>query len=301
VVRGSSFDDPAVQAGFAAAYDGDPWSESTGPLGLPGFASQPPAEPVSQAPPSPVQGELDVDRQPARDPLTSALPADPTTGTGSPDDPVAPVLPRPPRPTPRRRAAPPGTISPGRALAGAAVSVGGVALGILSLLWVTGDAATPADVAARTAVPTAQSAPTVQSAPVEDEQPPVDPPPAPEPPDAPPVAGAAPPVPEQAPPAPPPAAAPAAPPLAPITVLNNSRTTGLADRAAASFRDGGWPVAETGNFTGRIQATTVYFAPGQEESARAFADRFPGVERVLPRFDGLPGTGLTVVLTRDFA
>ena len=87
-------------------------------------------------------------------------------------------------------------------------------------------------------------------------------------------------------------------PTLPVTVLNNSQLTGLARRAAARYREGGWLVAVTGNFTGRLRATTVYFAAGQQGSAARFAKQF-GVARVLPRFPGLPGHGLTVVLTRD--
>ena len=85
-----------------------------------------------------------------------------------------------------------------------------------------------------------------------------------------------------------------------VTVLNNSRFTGLAWRAAARYRAAGWPVAATGNFRGRLRATTVYFEAGQQPSAVRFAQQF-GVARVLPRFAGLPGYGLTVVLTRDAA
>jgi ABC-type sulfate transport system substrate-binding protein len=88
--------------------------------------------------------------------------------------------------------------------------------------------------------------------------------------------------------------------MPPVTVLNNSRRTGLAAQAAARFEAGGWPVRETGNFTGRIRETTLYYAPGQESAARSFARTFRGIGRVLPRFDRLPGRGLTVVLTRDF-
>ena len=66
------------------------------------------------------------------------------------------------------------------------------------------------------------------------------------------------------------------------------------------FEDGGWPVRETGNYTGRLAMTTLYFAPGQQAAAQSFARTFRGIERVLPRFDRLPGEGLTVVLTRDF-
>lgn len=85
-----------------------------------------------------------------------------------------------------------------------------------------------------------------------------------------------------------------------MTVLNNSRRSGLAADAAARFAAGGWPVRETGSVGGRIRATTVYYDPGQEASARAFAATFRGIERVLPRLEGLPGQGLTVVVTRDF-
>ncbi len=83
-------------------------------------------------------------------------------------------------------------------------------------------------------------------------------------------------------------------------MLNNSRVAGLAERTAAGITRQGWPVRDTGNFTGRIRATTVYYAPGQQDDARALAERFSGIERVLPRFAGLPGEGLTLVLTRDF-
>jgi hypothetical protein len=83
-------------------------------------------------------------------------------------------------------------------------------------------------------------------------------------------------------------------------VLNNSRIDGLAARAAARFSAAGWPVAATGNYRGRLTATTLFYGPGQEPAARAFAARFPGVARVQPRTAGLPGSGLTVVLTRDF-
>lgn len=93
----------------------------------------------------------------------------------------------------------------------------------------------------------------------------------------------------------------AAPALPVLTVLNNSRIAGLAHRAAAQFAAAGWPVGTIGNFTGRIAATTVYYPPGLRAAAAELAARFPAVTRVLPRFAGLPGSGLTVVLTRYYA
>ena len=90
-------------------------------------------------------------------------------------------------------------------------------------------------------------------------------------------------------------------PVVPVTVLNNSRRTGFASQAASYFERHGWPVRTTGNYRGRIEQTTVYYAPGQEGSARRFAAQFH-IPRVLPRsaLPGLPSTGMTVVLTRDY-
>lgn len=96
-----------------------------------------------------------------------------------------------------------------------------------------------------------------------------------------------------------PAASPPAT-LLPVLVLNNSRIKGLAARAADIFRSGGWPVLGTGNLRGRVPVTTVYYPGGEEAAARLFAARFPAVRRVLPRPAGLPGSGLTVVVTREF-
>lgn len=88
-------------------------------------------------------------------------------------------------------------------------------------------------------------------------------------------------------------------PVVPLTVLNNSKVSHLALQAAARFRAGGWPVPATGNYRGKLETTTIYYPAGQRASAERFAKQF-GV-RVLPRFAGLPGTGMTVVVTRDFA
>jgi hypothetical protein len=264
VTRGASpWSDPAVETGFAAAYAPVPPAQERRHVDVAAAPGHP--EDVDDAAEPPVPTVQD-DQDEAAD-----LAARPLTRSGR-----------------RARAPQPARLSPARAVAGAAVSVSGVLLGIATLLWVSDD-------------PSQRAGPVVQEppAPVEQElatQPeaetaPVDP----VEPVTPPVQSAAPPVAAPAPPA------PAGPPRLPLTVLNNSRTTGLADRAAATFRAGGWPVQVTGNFRGRIRATTVYYEPGQEASARAFARRFAGIERVLPRFDGLPGSGLTVVLTRDFA
>jgi len=103
-----------------------------------------------------------------------------------------------------------------------------------------------------------------------------------------------------APAAEPSATATAVVPKLPVTVLNNSRRTGLAHRAAAQVAGGGWPIRQVGNFRGRIPVSTVYYSAGQQAVASRLAHQFPAVQRVLPRFDGLPGSGLTLVVTREW-
>jgi hypothetical protein len=86
----------------------------------------------------------------------------------------------------------------------------------------------------------------------------------------------------------------------PVTVLNNSRRQGLAHSVASQLQGAGWLIRQTGNFRGRIRTTTVYYLPGQSAAAAALARQFPQIHRILPRFAGLPGSGLTVVVTRDW-
>jgi hypothetical protein len=87
---------------------------------------------------------------------------------------------------------------------------------------------------------------------------------------------------------------------APVTVLNNSTRTGLAARAADQLASGGWPIDLVGNYRGRLPVSTLYYVDGQSRVAHLLAAQFPAVARVLPRFDGLPGEGLTLVVTREW-
>jgi hypothetical protein len=108
-------------------------------------------------------------------------------------------------------------------------------------------------------------------------------------------------VPVSEPPATQPPATQPTPGHSPVTVLNNSRRSGLAAHVAAEVRAKGWSVAKTGNFRGRIVETTLYYAPGQSAAAAELAHRMPQVRRIAPRFAGLPGRGLTLVVTRDWS
>jgi hypothetical protein len=92
---------------------------------------------------------------------------------------------------------------------------------------------------------------------------------------------------------------------APLTVLNNSTISGLADRAAGEVQNRGWQVAQVGNFAGRLPTTTVYYTPGDaagQAAANELAREFPQVDQVLPRYAGLPPTpaGIVLVVTKDW-
>jgi hypothetical protein len=175
----------------------------------------------------------------------------------------------------------PPAVSRRRAFFGALLAVAGVALGIAALLlWRDQPSGTPT-VALPTGRPSAVGSPSAQ--------------PTAAPTSAPTTAPTAAPT-----AAPSPSAAPLASPIVPVTVLNNSKIKGMADRSSRRFAAGGWPIAATGNYRGgTVAQTTVYYAPGQLGSARRFAKQFD-IGRVLPRFSGLPGKGMTVVLTRDY-
>lgn len=221
-----------------------------------------------------------------------SVPARPRPGVGS---------------TPRRPPPAEPPLAVVRALAGAAFSVCAVALGLAVLMWLdpapegVSAVTSPAAVTAPSALPSAAPsvAPSAAPSPAPSAAPSAAPSPATsaEPTPAP----SAPPAPAAAPASPVPSVAPPSPLVVPVTVLNNSRRSKLAARSAARFAAAGWPVAATGNFRGRIPVTTVYYDPGLEASARAFAARFEGVVRVRPRFATLPARGVVVVLTREFA
>lgn len=88
---------------------------------------------------------------------------------------------------------------------------------------------------------------------------------------------------------------------APVTVLNNSRRTGLAAAVAAELRGRKWHVASVGNQTHVIPVTTVYYAPGEHGAAMHLAHDFSSVSRVEPnRSAGLRGRGLTLVVTESW-
>lgn len=88
---------------------------------------------------------------------------------------------------------------------------------------------------------------------------------------------------------------------APVTVLNNSRRTGLAAAVAAELRGRKWQVAGVGNQTQVIPVTTVYYPPGQHAAAVHLAHDFASVQRIEPATGaGRHGAGLTLVVTQSW-
>jgi hypothetical protein len=234
-----------------------------------------PADAMPGAPPDPVRPPLVSRASSNAEPLTAVVPP-PSARVPQSDAEEPPsegVL-----PVPRRFPVTRPPISPLRAVAGAAVAVAGVLLGIGALLWAT-DAPKGSPALQQTQ---AQSSPAATSTSAAAS------------PSADTVLATAAPLQTQ------PTAAPTGVPKLPLTVLNNSNVNQLAKRAAARFHAAGWPITLTGGFRGRISVTTVYYAPGQQASAFLLQKAFPAIQRVHPRFAGLPGSGLTVVLTRDY-
>jgi hypothetical protein len=239
-------------------------------------------EPLPQAEPSEpvfvqnVASEAVADDAPRVAAIPVAAPVRVTRPT--PPQPTPPAAPEHSANRPPHEGAP---VGPGRALAGAAIALIGVLLGVgaLYLFNRSDDKGSPVVASPPRATAPASLSPTAA-------------------PTATPTTAAS-----ARPTAIPPVVQPTASPAAgivPVSVLNNSKISGLADRGAARFRAGGWPVKLTGNYRGgNIARTTVYYAPGGLASAQRFAKQF-GIPRVAPRFPGLPTTGMTVLLTRDY-
>ena len=90
----------------------------------------------------------------------------------------------------------------------------------------------------------------------------------------------------------------------PLIVLDNTGRPALARGATALFQRAGWTVTDTSTFDGDILSTAVYYDPatqGARAAAEALQLQFPAIQRVRPKFDGLPRGPLVVVLTYDYS
>ena len=86
-----------------------------------------------------------------------------------------------------------------------------------------------------------------------------------------------------------------------VGILNATDVPGLAAQAQETLEDGGWPVPATDTYSGEVAVTTVYYPPGEQESARALAAQFPEITAVEPTIEGLTSIRLVLVLADDYA
>ncbi len=83
-----------------------------------------------------------------------------------------------------------------------------------------------------------------------------------------------------------------------MSVLNSTKRSGLARRAASALRADGWSVT-TGNERGQAPPTTVFYADSEQQAtAQAVADDLGGSPAVEQSSDY---SGITVVLGDDYA
>lgn len=84
---------------------------------------------------------------------------------------------------------------------------------------------------------------------------------------------------------------------APVSVLNNSRRTGLAATVAAQLEAKHWTVSSVGNQQTVIPETTLYYPPGDHAAAVHLSHDFPSIQRIASRAGG---RGMTLVLTASW-
>lgn len=93
----------------------------------------------------------------------------------------------------------------------------------------------------------------------------------------------------------------------PLIVLNDTTTSGLANKAAKRFENGGWTVNSHGNLPSNITniiSTCAYYDPnvtGTKNAAKALQQQYPTIKRVQPKFAELPSGPLVVVLAQDYS
>jgi LytR cell envelope-related transcriptional attenuator len=93
-------------------------------------------------------------------------------------------------------------------------------------------------------------------------------------------------------------------PATSVIVLDNTGRPAVARGATERFEQAGWTVTDTSTFDGDILSTAAYYDPatnGAQAAAEALQVQFPVIQRVRPRFAGLPRGPIVVVLTYDYS
>jgi hypothetical protein len=89
-------------------------------------------------------------------------------------------------------------------------------------------------------------------------------------------------------------------PTQPVTVLNATKTPGLAAGAASRLRSAGWTIDSTGNYRSTLAATTVFYGKASlAATAAAVAGDLGGKAAVQESAD-FGATKVTVVLAADY-
>jgi hypothetical protein len=85
-------------------------------------------------------------------------------------------------------------------------------------------------------------------------------------------------------------------PKIPVTVFNQTTVPGAAAALAATLRADGWPIAGVDNWRGFVPATTVYYWPGDADSALRLARESDVINRVRPATPPMPTGSLVVII-----
>ena len=85
-----------------------------------------------------------------------------------------------------------------------------------------------------------------------------------------------------------------------VSVLNSTSTTGLAAKGAAALKDGGWAIRGTGNFSGSVSRTTVFYGSAKLRATAEAVAKDLGVPASITESADFGATRVTVVLAADF-
>jgi hypothetical protein len=85
-------------------------------------------------------------------------------------------------------------------------------------------------------------------------------------------------------------------PKIPVTVFNQTTTPGAAAALAAQLKAQGWPIAGVDNWRGFVPSTTVYYWPGDADSALRLARESDVINRVRPAVAPMPTGSLVVII-----
>lgn len=87
----------------------------------------------------------------------------------------------------------------------------------------------------------------------------------------------------------------------PVTVLNATRTSGLAASVAATLRTSGWTVPTTDNYRRAQPPTTVYYSEAEQRATAQAVAEDVGGDPAVQQSDEFGADRITVVIGTDYA